>query len=169
MRSTKETAMFGKAWNALAMAVVLTLGIEPAAAQGTGALTSKIELEKLAPTSEGQAPNRIYVTPDVVVPGDRVRVTLIFTNQGAAPAAGVNLVNPIPVGLIFDETANTAGFGVSTDGGKTFGALTALTVSVEGASPRPAAAADVTHVRWLWQDTIATGQSRSVAFFGRVR
>lgn len=161
--------MFDKARSALVIAVILALAGQPAAAQGTGALTSKIELEKLVPTSKGQAPNKSYVTPDVVVPGDRVRVTLTFTNQGAAPAAGVNLVNPIPDGLVFDETANTAGFGVSTDGGKTFGALAALTVPVEGASPRAAAAADVTHVRWLWQDAISPGQSRSVAFFGRVR
>lgn len=161
--------MRGKAWNALALVAFLALGAQPALGQGTGALTSKIELEKLAPARAGQAPTKTYATPDVVVPGDRVRVTLTFTNKGAAPAAGVNLVNPIPEGLVFDETADTAGFGVSVDGGKTFGALAALTVPVEGASPRRATAADVTHVRWLWPDAITPGQSRSVAFFGRVR
>ena len=161
--------MIGKAWNALALAALIAAGIQPAAAQGTGALTSKIELEKSTPSSDGQPPKKTYVAPDVVVPGDRVRVALTFTNNGAAPAAGVNLVNPIPGGLIFDDTADTAGFGVSTDGGKTFDALAALTVPVDGAPPRRATAADVTHVRWLWPDAIAPGQSRSVAFFGLVR
>ncbi|MHA4836608.1 hypothetical protein [Sphingopyxis sp. MSC1_008] len=161
--------MIGKAWNALALAALIAAGVQPAAAQGTGALTSKIELEKSTPSSDGQPPKKTYVAPDVVVPGDRVRVALTFTNNGAAPAAGVNLVNPIPEGLLFDDTADTAGFGVSTDGGKTFGTLAALTVPVDGAAPRPAVAADVTHVRWLWPDAIAPGQSRSVAFFGRVR
>lgn len=161
--------MMGRVWNGLVLAAVLALGAQSAAAQGTGALTSKIELEKLVPTSEGQPPKKTYVAPDVVVPGDRVRVTLTFMNKGAAPVAGVNLVNPIPEGLAFDETADPADFAVSTDGGKTFGALTALTVPVEGATARPAAAADVTHVRWLWPDAIAPGQSRAVAFFGRVR
>ncbi|MDR7060189.1 MULTISPECIES: hypothetical protein [unclassified Sphingopyxis] len=161
--------MIGKAWNALALAALFTAGVQSAGAQGTGSLTSKIELEKSTASSDGQPPKKTYVAPDVVVPGDRVRVALTFTNNGAAPAAGLNLVNPIPDGLMFDDTADTAGFGVSTDGGKTFGALAALTVPVGGAAPRPATAADVTHVRWLWPDAIAPGQSRSVAFFGRVR
>lgn len=161
--------MIGKAWNALALATLFAAGVQPTAAQETGSLTSKIELEKSTPSSDGQPPKKIYVAPDVVVPGDRVRVALTFTNNGAAPAAGVNLVNPIPAGLTFDDTADTAGFGVSTDGGKTFGALAALTIPVQGAAPRPATAADVTHIRWLWPDAIDPGQSRSVAFFGRVR
>ncbi|WP_447754643.1 hypothetical protein [Sphingopyxis fribergensis] len=159
--------MTGKMWKTLAMAAVLAGS--PAMAQETGSLTSRVELEKSVAGAEGQPAKKTYVAPEVVIPGDRVRVTLIFTNKGAAPAAGVNLVNPIPEGLVFDETADSAGFGVSTDGGKTFGALAALTVPVAGAAARPATAADVTHVRWLWPDAIAPGESRSVAFFGRVR
>lgn len=161
--------MIGNMWSGLALAALLAVGAQPAVAQGTGALTSKIELEKSIPSADGQPPKKTYVTPDVVVPGDRIRVALTFTNNGAAPAAGVNLVNPIPEGLMFDDTADTAGFGVSTDGGKTFGTLAALTVPVQGATPRAATAADVTHVRWLWPDAIAPGKSRTVAFFGRVR
>jgi uncharacterized repeat protein (TIGR01451 family) len=161
--------MTGKMWNALTLAALLAAAAQPATAQGTGALTSRIELEKSLPAGDGKPAQKTYVTPDVVVPGDRVRVTLIFTNKGGPPAAGVNLVNPIPDGLVYDDTADDAGFGVSTDGGKMFGALASLTIPVEGAAPRPAAAADVTHVRWLWPDAIAPGQSRSVAFFGRVR
>lgn len=159
--------MIGGIWNALAMAAFLAGA--PAMAQETGSLTSKIELEKSIAATVGQPARKTYVAPDVVVPGDRVRVTLIFTNKGSAPAAGVNLVNPIPDGLVFDETADPDGFGVSIDAGKTFGALAALTVPVTGGSPRAATVADVTHVRWLWPDAIGLGQSRSVAFFGRVK
>ena len=160
--------MIGKAWKSMAIAALLAAGV-PAAAQGSGALTSKIELEKLVPATADQPAQKTYIAPDVVVPGDRVRVTLSFTNNGAQPASGVILVNPIPQGLMFDDTADPAGFGVSADGGKIFAALAALTIPVEGAAPRAATAADVTHVRWLWPDAIAPGQSRSVAFFGRVR
>ena len=161
--------MIGKVGNILAAAMLLIINAGSAAAQGSGALTSKIELEKLTPATAGQPVQKTYVDPDVVVPGDRVRVTLTFTNDGAAPASGVNLVNPIPKGLAYDDTADTAGFGVSIDGGKNFGPLASLIGPVEGATGRPATAAEVTHVRWLWPDAIAPGASRSVAFFGRVR
>lgn len=159
----------GKALNTLLALALLATTVPPAAAQSSGALTSKIELEKLLPAAAGQPEQKSYVTPDVVVPGDRVRVTLTFTNQGSRPASGVNLVNPIPDGLVFDDTADPADFAVSVDGGRTFGPLATLTLPVVGGAPRPAAAPDVTHVRWLWPDALAPGQSRSVAFFARVR
>lgn len=161
--------MIGKACKSLAMGALLALSIQSAAAQGNGSLTSKVELEKSTPSADGGPPTKSYVDPKVVVPGDRIRVALTFTNNAAAPASGVTLVNPIPEGLVFDGTADAADFTVSTDGGKIFGALASLTVPVEGAAPRAATAADVTHVRWLWPDAIAPGKSRSVAFFGRVR
>lgn len=158
----------GKAVNTLLALALLATPFSPAIAQ-TGALTSRIELEKLRPAAVGQPEQKSYVTPDVVVPGDRIRVTLTFTNQGSSPASGVSLVNPIPDGLAFDDTADPAHFAVSVDGGKTFGLLATLTLPTAGDTPRAAAAADVTHVRWLWPDAVAPGQSRSVAFFGRVR
>lgn len=153
----------------LALGAALAAGVAPGTAQVGGVLTNKIELEKRVAAADGAAATVQYVTPDTVVPGDRVRVTLTFTNNGTAPAAGVNLVNPIPEALIFDDADESPGFGVSVDGGKNFGTLAALTVRVTGTAPRPAGAADVTHVRWLWPDAVPVGESRTVAFFGRVR
>lgn len=142
---------------------------QPALAQNGGNLTSKVELEKLSPASGGQPPSKSYGTPDVVVPGDRVRITLTFTNAGAAPASAVNITNPIPEALVFDGTADAADFAVSVDGGMSFGPLETLTVAATGAPSRAATNADVTHVRWLWRDAVPAGQTRSVAFFGKVK
>lgn len=152
------------------LTIALALGgVQPTLAQDSGKLTSKIELEKLTPAAAGQPPAKTYVAPDVVVPGDRVRVTLNFTNGGMAPAAGVNIVNPIPEALAFDGTDDIKDFSVSVDGGKAFGALTSLTVPVANAAPRAATATDVTHVRWQWSDAVPPGATRSVAFFGKVK
>lgn len=161
--------MTGKRWGIWAAAGLLMIGAQPALAQSTSALTTKVEVEKSVAGPDGQPAAKSYHTPDVVVPGDRVRISLNFTNNGAQPASGVVISNPIPAALLFDGTDDPAGFGVSVDGGKQFAPLGALSVPVEGAAPRPATLADVTHVRWTWPDAIAPGQSRSVAFFGRVR
>ena len=161
--------MTGKIWNSLAITALFAFGAQPVAAQENSALTMKVELEKSVPGADGQAAQTVYVAPEVVVPGDRIRITLNFANDRATPVKGINLVNPIPEGLVFDGTADPADFGVSIDGGKNFGALATLTIPVDGAAPRRATTADVTHVRWLWPEAIAPGQNRSVAFFGRVR
>lgn len=153
---------------ALLASIILSLPL-PALAQNSGNLASKIELEKLSPAGDGKPPLKTYVAPGVVVPGDRIRITLTFTNAGTAPAAGVNITNPIPAGLVFDGTADTADFGVSVDHGKIFAPLTTLTVADAGAASRAATNADVTHVRWLWHDAVPAGQTRSVAFFGKVK
>lgn len=161
--------MIRKSWTIMTLAAALAMGMQPAAAQGTGVLTSKAELEKSDPAVDGREGAKTYTTPNVVVPGDRIRLTLTFTNNGAAPSAKMILMNPIPTALVFDGTSDTTGFAVSVDGGKTFGALGDLKAGVEDAEPRPAVASDVTHVRWAWPDAIAPGESRSVAFFGRVQ
>lgn len=161
--------MIGKMWTALALAALLAAPSLPAAAQGSGTLTSKIELEKALSTANRNAELYTYVEPDVVVPGDRVRVTLTFTNNSAAPATGLNITNPIPEGLVFNSTNDATDFSVSVDGGKSFGALASLTVPVENGVLRAATLPDVTHVRWLWSQPVAPRQSRSVAFFGLVK
>lgn len=161
--------MIGKMWNALAPAALLAATTQPAAAQESGTLTSRIELEKAIPGANRNAELYTYVQPDVVVPGDRVRITLTFKNNSTAPATGLNITNPIPEGLAFNSTNDTTDFSVSVDGGKSFGALASLTVPVEHAAPRAATLSDVTHVRWLWSQPVAPQQSRSVAFFGLVK
>jgi uncharacterized repeat protein (TIGR01451 family) len=161
--------MIAKLSKTIALAFILASGMQPAAAQDTGLLTSKVELEKPGSGVDGREGAKIYTTPDVVVPGDRVRLTLTFANNGAAPAGNMIVMNPIPGALVFDGTNDTAGCSVSVNGGMTFGALGELKVAVADAAPRPAVASEVTHVRWTWPDAIAPGESRSVAFFGRVQ
>ena len=149
-------------------ASLLLAGAAPATAQDGSALTIKTELEKLMPGADGAAPAKTYVDPGTVVPGDRIRYTLTFHNKGARPAAGVNLVDPIPDGILFEESADPEGFAFSVDGGKSFGPLATATVASDGAV-RAATPADVTHVRWQLAAPVPAGGSHSVAFFGRVR
>jgi len=152
---------------AATLALSLFLSVQPAFAQN--ALTSTVEVERVTASADGQPAVTSYVPTDVVVPGDRLRFTLTFKNNGAEPATGVAIKNPVQDGLAFDGTPDLAGFDVSTDKGATFAPLASLTVQVEGASARAATNADVTNVRWVWSDAIAPGQTRTVTFFAKVK
>lgn len=154
---------------ALTIAAASLLGTTPAMAQPNGGLTSRVELEKLVPAADGAEATKTYTEPKVVVPGDRIRITLTFTNGGTAPATGLVFTNSIPPGVVFDGTDDLADFSVSVDDAKTFGPLAALTLTIANEAPRAATMADVTHVRWTWSTAVEPQQQRSVAFFGRVK
>jgi len=57
---------------------------------------------------------------------------------------------------------------VSVDGGATFGALVDLKIREADQTSRPATAADVTHVRWRFQQPLAPGATGAVAFAARL-
>jgi uncharacterized repeat protein (TIGR01451 family) len=132
------------------------------------ALDSLVELAKAETAADGTVTTR-YTNPDVVVPGDRVRITLRFHNRSRDAIQNLKLRNPIPDGLLFDGTDDLAGFSVSVDGGTNWGALAALTVTPQGGAPRRATFADVTHVMWILPEPVVPGSRGMVHFFTRVR
>lgn len=137
--------------------------------QATGlVLDSIVELERTATAADG-AVAITYVRPDVVVPGDRVRITLNFNNRGRAPVTNLKLRNPIPDGLQFDGTSDVAGLSVSVDGGTNWGALADLKLTAADGTSRAANLADVTHVMWILPEPVAPAARGSVRFFTRVR
>lgn len=140
----------------------------PVAAQSPIKLTSVVEIEKT--TVDGNGASTIsYDIPKVVVPGDRLRFTLRMTNNGTKPVSDVVINNPLPAEVAFDSTPDMADFTVSTDGGKTFGALAALTMTGADGTARPATTNDVTHVRWVVAKPVPPKGAHSIVFFGRVR
>lgn len=153
----------------LSLAPALLLAPAALAQEGNSlALDSLVELAKTETAADGTAITR-YVKPDVVVPGDRVRITLRFHNRSRDAIQNLKLRNPIPDGLQFDGTENLAGFTVSVDGGKMWGALAELSITPAGEPARPATMADITHVMWILPEPVAPGVRGSVSFFTRVR
>jgi len=100
-----------------------------------------------------------------VVPGDAIRYTITFSNTGAEPASGIVVSLPLPreIALVepIEPTPDHA-VAYSVDGGTQFGTLAALTVTDVDGRSRPAALADVTHVRWTINAALAPGVSESV-------
>ena len=93
---------------------------------------------------------------------------LSYRNNGAAPASDFVVSNPIPDSVGFDGT-ESPGAVYSVDGGRNWGALAALTVRNADGSSRPAALADVTHVRWRFAQAIPAGGGGQLRFRGVVK
>lgn len=151
------------------IAALLVAGATPAYAQSRDLVVESIvELERT--TTDGQGVAKVsYGEPKVVVPGDRLRMTLRYSNKGVEPATNVRLRNPIQDGLQYDGTADLAGFSVSIDKGQTWGQLAELTITAGDGTVRAATMTDVTDVMWALQEPVAPGVQSSVAFFTRVR
>ena len=104
---------------------------------------------------------------DLVVPGEELIYTISYHNQGAAPADGVVLTNPIPDQMSYsDGTAIGEGASVvfSVDKGVSFDAWNNLFVTDSDGTRRQAAATDYTHVRWVMGSTVGAGKKGSVSF-----
>lgn len=134
------------------------------AATGPIALESGIKLDKVI-TENGKTRHEL-VAPDKVVPGNHLVFVTQYRNTSDKPVDKFVVVNPVPAVVALEPSANDA-FEVSVDGGKNWGALTALKVG-EGATARAALATDVTHVRWVIP-VIAAGASGNLEYHALVR
>jgi uncharacterized repeat protein (TIGR01451 family) len=104
------------------------------------------------------------IPADRVVPGDRVIYTLEARNTGASALESPIIIHAVPDHMRY--IANTAvGPGAevsySVDGGRNFAPAEDLKVLGADGRPRPAVAADYTHIRWQLKNSL---NSNSVAF-----
>lgn len=120
------------------------------AAQGNAnpiTLNGDVKAEKIVTDADGK--ERIeWVEPTSIVPGDRLVFGTDYANNGAEAVTDFVVTNPLPAAVRLAPDADPA-LEVSVDGGKTFGALAALTITNSDGTTRPATHADVTHVRWV--------------------
>ena len=142
--------------------------LAPAAASAADnvSLTSKVLVERVKPGPDGK-PVTVREEPKVVTPGDRLVVVLSYRNGGALPAPGFTLTHPLPTSGAVTGT-DDKGASVSVDGGRSWGALASLKVVAPDGASRPAAAADVTHIRWSLRQPIAAGSGGELSFRGVV-
>ncbi|MEQ1497103.1 MAG: hypothetical protein ABL914_00445 [Novosphingobium sp.] len=109
----------------------------------------------------------VLVEPKLVVPGDDLVFSTSYRNNGATPVKDFVVTNPLPTAVMLaPEGADK--LVVSVDGGKTFGALSALSVAGTEGKARPAVAADVTHIRWILP-VLAPGSTGKLTYHAIVR
>lgn len=167
-----RSALFG----ALACAAFASFpaALQAQAAGQTVVLTGDAMIERSETGPDGKE-KIVHKSPKevIVVPGDRVIFSLNYVNKGATPATGFRATNPMP-GPVQFVSATEDWAEVSVDGGKSWGKLADLKVTVpgtDGAAPvvRSASSEDVTHVRWVFANAIPPGGKGTLSYRGMIK
>lgn len=152
-----------------AATAALALPSTPLAAQSAPspiALTGDVKAVKVVTEAGGK--ERIeLVEPNMIVPGDRLVFGTDYANKGAETVTNFIVTNPLPAAVRLAPDADPA-LAVSVDGGKSWGPLSTLTLTGPDGAVRPAAYADVTHVRWVLA-SIAPGASGRLTYPAIIR
>ncbi|WP_379923288.1 hypothetical protein [Erythrobacter sp. R86502] len=152
----------------MAFAAAIALAA-PLSAQDTAppvSLTGDVMAETVVVDADGKERVEL-VQPTTIVPGAKLVFGTDYTSKSAEVVNNFVVTNPLPQAVRLAPDADPA-LMVSVDGGKTFGALAALSVTNSDGTTRPAAHADVTHVRWVLA-SIAPGQSGRLTYPAIIR
>ncbi len=159
----------------LMLAVVLLAGAAATAAAGDapGGIELRATAEVEVPVAADDGAVTIHREPAVkVVPGDEVVYTMHYRNAADDAADDVVITNPLPAHMTLMRTGGlppAVSLTFSVDGGRTFGALGRLEVSGQDGRPRPATAADCTHLRWNFTRPLAPGETGSVDYVAQLQ
>ena len=140
------------------ISITLTISILalPVAAFSAARVTIDTLVEKQEVLEvNGQKQTR-FIATEKATPGDTLRFTLVFRNDGDAVAENVLLSNPIPPNSIYLDGSATAYEGTlplfSVDGGTSFNTPSSLTYETKNpdgsASKKVASPEEYTHIRW---------------------
>lgn len=129
------------------------------------ALSSSVQLVQI--TGEGAAARQNLVEAASVVPGDVLVFSTAYRNASATQVDDFVILNPVPATVVVAAESADAQ-DVSVDGGTTFGTLSALTVPTADGKTRPAAATDITHLRWTIA-RLAPGEAGTASYRAVVR
>ncbi|PKP95279.1 MAG: hypothetical protein CVT75_02625 [Alphaproteobacteria bacterium HGW-Alphaproteobacteria-14] len=153
---------------ALAASALALPGISVAAQAAASpiALVGDVKAEKVITAPDGTE-QTILVEPTAIIPGDRLIFGTDYAHGGGEAVNNFIVTNPLPTAVRLAPDADPA-LEVSVDGGKSWGTLAALTIANPDGTTRPAAHADVTHVRWVLE-SIAPGATGRLTYPAIIR
>lgn len=141
-------------------------------AAGEAPVTLTVKAEKEIVVLENGVAVTKRVAAEAAEPGTELIYTLSYANNAAAPATNLAFKNKVPdLTVYIDGSAVGEGASIdfSVDGGATFAPLADLHVTdAETKKPRPAAATDITTIRWSLK-TIPPGSKGELGFKARVK
>lgn len=152
--------------NVITAVLLLAWGVfAQAQEQGHLSVTTVVQKEQVTVNEAGESETSL-VPAETVIPGEHVVITTTFQNISDEAAENVVITNPIAESLSYIEgSAYGPGAEIqfSVDGGQTFAARDALTVTEDGVT-RAAGADDFTHIRWVMQEVLAAGAQGTARF-----
>jgi len=132
----------------------------------------KTEMYKVVEVQKDNGTSKIeWVTPDSIVPGDKVGYRIIVENKGDKPADDIVLNNPVPENTVYvDGSARGANSSIvfSVDQGITFATPGKLFILKDG-KKLPATAKDYSNVRWVLTSSLKAGEKGSVQYIVQVK
>jgi uncharacterized repeat protein (TIGR01451 family) len=155
--------------------VVLVIAVVAAAATGgaSGGIELRATAEVEVPVTAPDGTVAVQREPaEKVVPGDEVIYTMHYRNASRAAADNVVITNPLPAHMLLMRTGGLPAqvdLTFSVDGGHIFGALAQLKVTGPDGRPRPATAADCTHLRWNFTRPLAPGEAGTVDYVAQLQ
>lgn len=152
--------------SAFVLAAALPLFGGAAFAQDIVQVTTEV-LQEVEVVAKSGKKEKKTVPATKIVPGTEVIYVITYKNAGDKPADKFVVNNAVPKELAYkggSASGKGARFEVSVDGGQKYGALPSLRVAGADGKPRPAQAADVTHLRWTLAQAVAPGAQGSVSY-----
>ncbi|MEL6857167.1 MAG: hypothetical protein AAFO74_02195 [Pseudomonadota bacterium] len=101
-----------------------------------------------------------------VEPGEQIRYSLVYANQGADAAENVSLVMPVPSEVTYVEASvdgASSNVFFSADEGQTFAPRDQVTID-DGVNVRLATSAEITHIKWDFAEPIAPAATGAVRY-----
>ena len=157
--------MLNRIFTALSLIVAMQLAVPAAQAQGQQAVALTGEVMVMRTVDENGTQKTVLEPPSQVIPGDRLVFTTRYTNTSTETVDDFVVTNPLPAPVMLAEDG---AFEVSVDGGKSFGKLAGLSVTLEDGANRPAELTDVTHIRWTLA-RLMPGDQGSLSYFAVIR
>ncbi len=133
-------------------------------------LVSTAEVETVLTAADGSVTTE-RIPAGKVIPGEEVIYTVHYENAGGEPAADVIITNPIPKHMHLlrtDGLQPDVHLVFSVDGGRSFDALARLEITGNDGRPRPATAADCTHLRWVFERQLEPGEAGAVSYVAQL-
>ncbi|MHA7899516.1 MAG: hypothetical protein ACX94B_06585 [Henriciella sp.] len=147
--------------------LALTLvGAVSATAHATGLkATQSVDVATVIVAADGSE-TLTYSPATEVEPGEQVRYTLSYDNDGDTAAEDVSLVMPVPAEVTFIEGSVEGPMSLisySADNGETFAPREALIIG-EGETSRLANADEITHIKWAFGTPISPAETGAISY-----